>query len=59
MLIESNDLENIIKKCCFIEFFCIQNVSVNNNIQLKRNLKKQGFGYILIKKTAIFKSLYS
>ena len=30
--IESNNLENIIKKCCFIEFFCIQNVSVNNNI---------------------------
>ena len=57
--IESNNLENLIKKCHFIGFFCIQNIAVNDKIQLKKNLNKQGFKYILIKNTALFKSLFN
>jgi len=57
--IESNNLENLIKRCHFIGFFCIQNIAVNEKIQLKKNLNKQGFKYTLIKNTALFKSLFN
>jgi ribosomal protein L10 len=56
--IESNNLKSLSKKCCFIGFLCIQNVFVNDNIQLKKNLNKQGFKYILIKNTVIFKNFF-
>tara|TARA_R110001592_G_scaffold150202_4_gene376003 strand:+ start:6678 stop:7238 length:561 start_codon:yes stop_codon:yes gene_type:complete len=56
--IESNNLNNLINKCRFIGFFCMQNIAVNDKIQLKKILKKEGFKYTLIKNTAIFKSLF-
>jgi len=56
--IESNNLDNLIKKCHFIGFFCMQNIAVNDKIQLKKTLYKEGFKYTLIKNTAIFKSLF-
>ena len=57
--IESNNINNLMTRCHFIGFFCMQNISVNDKIKLKKNLNKQGFKYTLIKNTAIFKSLFS
>ena len=56
--IESNKLDNFINKCHFIGFFCVQNIAVDNKIELKKNLNKQGFNYTLIKNTVLFKSLF-
>jgi len=57
--LESNNLENLIKRCRFIGFFCVQNLAVADKIQLNKNLNKQGFKYTLIKNTALFKSLFN
>lgn len=57
--IESNNLNDLIRNCHFIGFFCMQNVAVNDKKQLKKNLSNQGFKYTLIKNTVIFKSLFS
>jgi ribosomal protein L10 len=57
--IESNILKKIMKKCNFVGFFCMQNMSVIDKINLKKTLKNEGFEYILIKNTAIFKSFCS
>jgi len=57
-LIESNNLDNLIKKCSFIGFFCMQNIAVKDKIQLKKSLNDQGFKYKLIKNTAVFKTLF-
>jgi ribosomal protein L10 len=56
--IESNNLDNLIKNCHFIGFFCMQNIAVNDKTRLKKNLNKQGFKYTLIKNTVIFKSFF-
>jgi ribosomal protein L10 len=57
--IEFNNLKNLKNNCNFIGFFCIQNLAVNDTIQLKKNLSNQGFKYILIKNTIIFKSIFN
>jgi len=57
--IESNNISNVMTECHFIGFFCIQNICVNDKIELKKKLNKQGFNYTLIKNTAIFKNLFS
>jgi ribosomal protein L10 len=54
--IESNILGSLILNCHFIGFFCIQNMSVIEKIQLKKKLNEQGFKYILIKNTAFYNS---
>jgi ribosomal protein L10 len=57
--IESNNFKKLIKECTFIGFFCIQNLATTDNIQFKKSLNKQGFKYVLIKNTLIFKSIFN
>ena len=38
--IESNNINNLMTRCHFIGFFCMQNISVNDKIKLKKNLNK-------------------
>jgi ribosomal protein L10 len=57
--INSDNLQNLYKNCNFIGFFCMQNITVNDKIQLKKKLAQYGFHYILIKNSAVFKTLFN
>jgi ribosomal protein L10 len=55
--IETEKLENLQLSKKFIGFFCLQNLSVTQKIQLKKDLSNQGFHFNVVKNVSIFKTL--
>jgi ribosomal protein L10 len=56
--IDSDNLKNLREKSKFIGFFCTQNINVTEKIQLKKELKKQGFNFTLVKTNTIFNTFF-
>jgi len=53
--IDSIKLKSLLDNQSFIGFFCSQNITVNERIQLRKDLDSKGFEYKLVKNAIVFK----
>ena len=56
--IEFNKLKNLQKNSKFIGFYCLQNLSVPEIIDLKKNIERQGFSFKILGSTPIFRVFF-
>jgi len=56
--IDSRKVSQLLNSSNFIGFLCLQNISVNEKTQLKKDLENIGFEYKFVKNAVIFQILF-